>query len=83
LGVGPGVNVSLYEGGTLLQTFVTDVAIPAGGTLTLDLPIAPPADPPYSFTVTVDDDGMGAGAFNECVEDNNTSAPVDGCEPIG
>lgn len=83
LGVGPGVNVSLYEDGTLLQTFVTDVAIPAGGTLTLDLPIAPPADPPYSFTVTVDDDGMGAGAFNECVEDNNTSAPVDGCEPIG
>ena len=35
LGVGPGVNVSLYEDGALLQTFVTDAAIPAGGTLTL------------------------------------------------
>lgn len=83
LGVGPGVNVSLYEGGTLLTTFQTMVAIPAGGTLTLDLPIAPPADAPYEFTVVVDDDGMGMGAFNECLEDNNESDPVEGCDPIG
>ena len=83
LGVGPGVNVALYEGGTLLETFTTSVAIPAGGTLTLDLPIAPPADPPYEFTVVVDDDGMGTGAFNECIEDNNESDPVEGCDPIG
>ncbi len=83
LGVGPGVNVSLYEDGALLQTFVTEAAIPAGGTLTLELPIAPPADPPYSFTVVVDDDGMSMGAFNECIEDNNDTGPVEGCEPIG
>lgn len=83
LGVGPGVNVSLYEAGTLLTTVQTTVAIPAGGTLTLDLPIAPPADPPYSFTVVVDDDGTGVGAFNECLEDNNESDPAEGCNPIG
>ncbi len=83
LGVGPGVNVSLYEDGTLLQVFVTDSAIPAGGTLTLDLPIAPPPNPPYAFTVTVDDDGAGMGAFNECIEDNNSSDPVEGCDPAG
>lgn len=77
------MNVSLYEGGTLITTVQTTVAIPAGGTLTLDLPIPPPADPPYSFTIVVDDDGTGMGAFNECLEENNESDPVEGCNPIG
>ncbi len=83
LGVGPGVNVSVYQDGTLLSTVQTMVAIPAGGTLTLEIPVMPNGNPPYAFTVVVDDDGTGVGAFNECLEDNNESDPVEGCGVIG
>ncbi len=83
LGVGPGVDVAFYDGGDLLEVVQTQVAIPAGGAITIPLSVPPPAAPPYEITVTVDDDGTGAGAFNECIEDNNTSDPEEGCSPIG
>ena len=83
LGVGAGVKVAFYDDWELLGVAQTKSAIPAGGseTVTLQLPDAP--SPPFAITVVVDDDGMGAGALNECIEDNNASAPLEACKPIG
>ena len=39
--------------------------------------------PPFQITVVVNDDGMGNGAFNECLEDNNAREPSVWCNPIG
>lgn len=84
LGVGPGVNVSFYDSDHgLLGVAVTQVAIPAGGSTTVELQVPGPGDPPYDITVVVDDDGNGMGALNECIEDNNSTVPEEHCEPIG
>lgn len=83
LGVGPGVNVAFYDDNDLLGVVQTQVAIPAGGASTVSLAVPPPPAPGYSITAVVDDDGMSAGAFNECRERNNASEPVDHCTPAG
>ena len=84
LGVGPGVDVAFYEGGdTLLGVVQTQNAIPAGGSETVTLSLQDPGGAPFSITVVVDDDGMMVGALNECIEDNNTTEPIEVCEGIG
>lgn len=83
LGVGPGVNVAFYDAGSLIGVVQTEVAIPAGGSTTVTLQADNPGDPPFDITVSVDDDGTGMGAFNECDEDNNETEPDDFCNPVG
>ena len=83
LGVGPGVDVAFYDAGTLIGVVQTENAIPAGGSETVGLMAEDLMNPPYDLTVVVDDDGMGMGAFNECDEENNESAPLEACIPVG
>ncbi|MCB9753753.1 MAG: VCBS repeat-containing protein [Myxococcales bacterium] len=83
LGVGPGVNVSFYEANLgYLGTVQTQNAIPAGGSeqvfLFVDTDIMD-----GSIWAVVDDDGMGNGALNECVEDNNNSVEGPACQGVG
>ncbi len=80
LGVGPGVNVTFYDVDTgPLGTVQTTSAIPAGGAETVYLDAPAPASPPFDVYVVVDDDGLGGGLLNECIEDNNQSPPVETC----
>ncbi len=83
LGVGPGVNVSFYEADLgLLGTVQTQNAIPAGGSEEVSLFVD--ADVMEgSIWAVVDDDGMGNGALNECVEDNNNSIEGPACQGVG
>ena len=85
LGVGPGVDVSLYDSDAgYLTTVQTQGAIPAGGSETLQVPIADPGGAPFNITVVVDDPGNGGGgSFNECIEDNNETGPFEVCTGIG
>jgi len=83
LGVGPGVNVSFYNGATLLGVVQTQGPIVAGGSETVTLSVPDPGGAPFEITVTVDDDGEMNGVLNECIEDNNTTAPLEVCKPIG
>ena len=74
LGVGAGVDVSFYDGGSLLLTVQTQGPIPAGGSETIDVVIPDPGGAPFEISVVVDDPGDGMGAFNECLEDNNLAS---------
>ncbi len=83
LGVGPGVNVAFYEANMgLLGVVATKGPLVAGAAEQVKLSV------PGSFdSVTVwavaDDDGMGKGKLNECVEDNNSSPMDKVCVPPG
>lgn len=84
LGVGPGVQVAFYEATLgLLGVVETTMPLPAGGSekVALDVDLAVGGN--YSITVSVDDDGTGVGALNECVEDNNVSEPLEACNQVG
>jgi hypothetical protein len=83
LGVGAGVNVAFYDDWELLGVVQTKSAIPAGGSETVSLQIPDAPMPPFDLRVVVDDDGMGNGVLNECIEDNNASAPLQACKPVG
>ncbi len=84
LGVGPGVAVTFTEQAEgILGTVETDKAIPAGACIKVQLTIPSPGTAPYDVSVAVDNDEMGGGAFNECVEDNNLFGPVELCPNIG
>ena len=84
LGVGPGVQVSFYEQTAgLLGTATTQGPIVPGGAEKLSISVPAPGPGPFSVWVVVDDDGMGGGAFNECVEDNNAHDPLEACKPVG
>ncbi|MCA9699317.1 MAG: VCBS repeat-containing protein, partial [Myxococcales bacterium] len=84
LGVGPGVAVTFSEQDAgVIGTVETDKAIPAGGCIKITLTIPAPGMAPYEVSVSVDADAMGAGALNECIEDNNTFGPVELCPIIG
>ncbi|MEM7156751.1 MAG: FG-GAP-like repeat-containing protein [Myxococcota bacterium] len=84
LGVGPGVNVSIYDSDEgLLTTVQTQNPIPAGGSETLEVQIPNPGNAPFEITVVVDDAGNSMGSFNECLEDNNETGPLEVCMPIG
>jgi len=83
LGVGPGVNVSFYEEKLgLLGTVQTQGPLVAGGAELVKLTVPGKFD---SVTVwaAVDDDGMGNGKLNECVEDNNSAPETTVCIPPG
>lgn len=79
LGVGPGVQVSFYEENMgLLGTAATQAAIVAGAAE--QVCITPMVDlDQASVYAAVDDDGMMMGSLNECVEDNNKTAPIPVC----
>jgi hypothetical protein len=84
LGVGPGVDVTFSEADAgVLGTVQTDQAIPAGGCVKLEIVVPVPGVAPFEVSVSVDDDGMGGGGFNECIEDNNEFGPVEVCPTIG
>lgn len=84
LGVGPGVAVSFSEAlAGSLGTAQTSQAIPAGGCVEVTLTVPLPGQKPYDVSVSVDDQGMGQGAFNECIEDNNALGPIEVCPNIG
>ncbi len=85
LGVGPGVDVSLYDSDAgYLTTVQTQGPIPAGGSETLSIPFPNPGNAPFEISVMVDDPGNGGGgSFNECAEDNNETGPFEVCQPIG
>ncbi len=84
LGVGPGVLVAFYEQTAgLLGTATTQGPIVPGGAEKVSLSVPAPGPGPFSVWVVVDDDGMGVGAFNECVEDNNAHDPYEACKPAG
>src|SRR5690606_11900591 len=84
LGVGPGVDVSFSaEGYGVLGTVQTDKAIPAGACVKVELTVPAPGAGPYQVSVSVDDDGMGGGGFNECIDDNNLFGPDELCPNIG
>jgi hypothetical protein len=83
LGVGPGVNVAFYEEQMgLLGVVQTKGPLVAGAAEQVKLSV-PGAFQSVSVYAVADDDGMGMGFLNECVEDNNSS-PVDQlCIPPG
>ena len=84
LGVGPGVEVSFFEEDAgLLGVVSTTGAIPAGTCEKVELSVPAPGDNPFAVSASVDDDGMGMGALNECIEDNNAIGPFDVCPNIG
>ena len=84
LGVGPGVEVGLFEADAgLLGVVTTTGAIPAGTCEKLTLTVPAPGDNPFAVSAVVDDDGMGQGSLNECVEENNAIGPYDVCPNIG
>lgn len=83
LGVGPGVNVAFYEEQMgLLGVVPTKGPLVAGAAEQVKL-VVPGNFQSVTVWAAVDDDGMGNGVLNECVEDNNSS-PVDKvCVPPG
>ncbi|MCA9699315.1 MAG: VCBS repeat-containing protein [Myxococcales bacterium] len=84
LGVGPGVKVTFSEEDAgVLGTVETDAAIAAGACQTVEITVPSPGNPPFHVSATVDDDGMGMGALNECIEDNNSIGPKEMCISIG
>ncbi|MEM9459544.1 MAG: FG-GAP-like repeat-containing protein [Myxococcota bacterium] len=84
LGVGPGINVSIYDTDVgLLETVQTQGPIPAGGSETLTVSIPDPGQSPFEITVVVDDAGDGMGSLNECRERNNETEPLEACQSIG
>ncbi|NVB42935.1 VCBS repeat-containing protein [Pseudenhygromyxa sp. WMMC2535] len=84
LGVGPGVAVTFSEAeaGTL-GVVETTTAIPAGACAKVTLSVPSPGESPYEVSVVVDEDDMGAGSLNECIEDNNALGPKEVCPNIG
>jgi len=79
LGVPAGVSVTFREGtlaapGEILGVVRTEAALLPGATTVVSLTRALDGSPPYAFTASVDDDGMGSGAVAECDEENNVAA---------
>ena len=83
--VPPEIECGLDDGMGTVRLGLADFAGATGTfqlrTPTDDVTNATPND--FAGAWFVDDDGMGTGAFNECIEDNNESDPVEGCDPIG
>jgi hypothetical protein len=83
LGVGPGVNVSFYEEKLgLLGTVQTQGPLVAGGAELVKLSV-PGKFVSVTVWAAVDDDGMGKGVLNECIEDNNSAPMSTVCIPPG
>ncbi|MCY0988620.1 FG-GAP-like repeat-containing protein [Nannocystis sp. ILAH1] len=83
LGVGPGVNVAFYEENLgLLGVVATQGPLVAGAAEQVTLEYPGLFDSVTVWAVA-DDDGMGNGVLNECVEDNNSSPMDKVCIPPG
>ncbi len=83
LGVGPGVNVSFYEEVLgLLGTVQTQGPLVAGAAELVKLSV-PGKFVSVNVWAVVDDDGMGNGQLNECIEDNNSAPMATLCIPPG
>lgn len=83
LGVGPGVNVAFYEENIgLLGVVATKGPLVAGAAEQVFLTYPGQFDSVTVWAVA-DDDGMGAGILNECVEDNNSAPQKKVCIPPG
>ncbi|MFY0537550.1 hypothetical protein [Nannocystis pusilla] len=83
LGVGPGVNVAFYEENLgLLGVVATKGPLVAGAAEQVTLEYPGLFDSVTVWAVA-DDDGMGNGVLNECVEDNNSSPMDKVCIPPG
>jgi hypothetical protein len=77
LGVGPGVKVAVYDAsGGLVAVAETAEAIGPGAAILLE--VSADLGPNFQavLRVVVDDDEVGMGALNECVEDNNATGEV-------
>ena len=83
LGVGPGVNVSFYEEQMgLLGTVQTQGPLVAGAAEQVKLSV-PGKFESVTVWAVADDDGMGGGLLNECVEENNSLPKSKICVPPG
>ena len=83
LGVGPGVNVAFYEQNMgLLGVVQTKGPLVAGAAEQVKLSV-PGKFESVTVWAVADDDGMGKGILNECVEDNNSSPMDKVCVPPG
>jgi len=80
LGVGSGVNVSIYDSVYgLVGRSQTQGPLIAGAAEQLSIQLSGfPALYDYDVSAAVDDDGLGMGALNECLEDNNRSMQITG-----
>jgi len=81
LGVGAGLQVAVYSAaGDLLATSQTTAALGPGSAQVIEISVPRTGTWMQQVRVTVDDDGMGQGALNECEERNNASDLLDvGC----
>jgi len=76
LGVGPGVNVAFYEQQMgLLGVVATKGPLVAGAAEQVSISV-PGTFESVTVWAVADDNGMGMGVLNECIEDNNT-LPMD------
>lgn len=78
LGVPAGINVRFYRGSDAMGMFIgeakTTMALLPGQYELVTMNYSVPAiNEVMSFFVEVDKDAMGAGAENECLEDNNST----------
>ena len=69
-----GTPVSIYANGKYIQTILTTVVIPIGGSITGQISIVLPDETPIDFELQfiVDDTGGGIGIVTELVENNNS-----------
>lgn len=73
LGVGPGVTVTLYDADdNVVASAVTEAPLGAGSATVLSFDVSLGDNFALDVRAVIDD----AGAFNECVEDNNATDPV-------
>ena len=82
LGVPAGVPVTFREGtlaapGVVLGVGLTTEPLLPGATTLVELTVTPTGDPPYAFTVEVDEDASGASTVLECDEGDNDAAIAD------
>ena len=77
LAVGPGVKVAVYDTTGRLVA-VTETTEPIGPGAAIVVEVSASLGPSFEvmLRVVVDDDGMGAGALNECDEANNVGMDV-------
>lgn len=69
-----GTPVSIYANGKYIQTILTTVVIPIGGSITGQISIVLPDETPIDFELQfiADDTGGGIGIVTELVENNNS-----------
>ena len=66
--------IAIYANGVFLQSTMTNVAIPIGGSINAQITLTLPANTPQNFQLkfVVDDTGNGTGIVAELIENNNS-----------